>query len=200
MKEKHSTYFNLLDAFKEGCPLCHLIGDNVHKFIENFLYESVNDPGARKNLRASLGFCNAHSWALRSFGDALGSSIVYEDLIAAAVHRFQKLTTSLKDIKGLLSEFTRDNKPGVFGKRKATCPACKVGSEAERNYISAFMDYFYEPEFKALFKSSFGLCLPHLLRVLEKCRGAKVADEIKSIELEKLSALIKEAIEHYERF
>ena len=192
MKEKHLNYFNLLDALKEGCPICYLVRASTHKFMENLLYEHVNDPGMRKNLRSSLGFCNKHSWELQKFGDSLAFSIIYEDLIAIVAHRLEKSSKSFKSVRALFAELLQEKERHYFKKRKNACPVCKVAAETERNYISEFIDYFNEPELHNIFKDSFGLCLPHLLQVLEKCKNEKLFNSIKSIELEKLSILIKE--------
>lgn len=81
MGAKHTTYFNLLEALREGCPVCFLVKKAKHKFMDDFLYESVNDPGIRQEIKASQEFCNRHAWQLQKFGDGFGQAIVYSDLM-----------------------------------------------------------------------------------------------------------------------
>ena len=67
---KHTTYFNLLDALKEdGCPICAIIKKAIHKSMDDFLYEQVNDPAIRKQIKESFGFCNRHAWQFQKLGN-----------------------------------------------------------------------------------------------------------------------------------
>ena len=51
---KHTLYYNLRDAFaEEGCPICRLCSQAVDRYLDHLLYESVNDPGVRRNIRRS---------------------------------------------------------------------------------------------------------------------------------------------------
>jgi hypothetical protein len=64
-----------------GCPLCHHRARAVGRFIDGFLYESVNDVTFRRNLDAARGFCATHTHALfdadrRMSGGMLGSAIL----------------------------------------------------------------------------------------------------------------------------
>jgi len=69
---------------------------------------------------------------------------------------------------------------------------CKAQEKAEKRYISTFIESFHRPEFYALFKSSFGLCLPHLIRVIEEDKQGRIVKELLTIELEKMKELIAE--------
>ncbi len=75
-------YFEILDASqKKGCPVCRLLNGVVAEYLKNLLYENVNDRPTRTALRASLGFCRAHSEALLSSGNSLGIAIIYLDIL-----------------------------------------------------------------------------------------------------------------------
>jgi len=79
---KHIAFFNLIDAMQlGGCPICLRIQADVRKAIESFLYESVNDPGIRDEIRRDGGLCNRHTWQLADFGDALGGAILFRDVL-----------------------------------------------------------------------------------------------------------------------
>jgi len=197
--EKHQVYFNLLDVLEEpGCPICSLVKKKIQKLMDDFLYEQVNDPGVRKEIRKSLGFCSIHSWQLQKFGDCFGLSIVYEDLLNILKGK----------IKGLLA-FPEKNMPKILlsqllenkGKRgyhanvKLTCPICKEQNEIEKRHIDTLLEYFNDAEFNAAFKLSFGLCLPHLVTTLGMCKNKKAIATLFKIELEKLEALREELSE-----
>lgn len=103
---KHTTYFNLLDALKEnGCAICALIKKSVHKSMDDFLYEQVNDSGVRKEIKESFGFCNRHAWQLQKFGDGFSQAIVYSDLINIVLKQLKEADEALP-IKELLKRIS----------------------------------------------------------------------------------------------
>ncbi len=191
--EKHTSYFNILDALKEdGCSICSLVKKTIRKVMEDFLYENVNDPGSRKEIRKSIGFCNTHAWQLQRLGDGLGSSIIYEDLINIALSRLEKVTLRRKNAEDFLKEFLKEHKRYYYQKPNKVCPLCKTKREVEERYILTFIEGLQEEEFYSSFKDSFGLCLSHLLGVLKKCKEGKTAGLILRIELGKMRSLIGE--------
>ncbi len=181
--EKHQIYFELLDALKErGCPICFLINSRVHKLMENLLYENVNDIEIRKKIKESLGFCNLHSWQLKKFADGLGLSIIYEDL--------------LNVIKNKIKEFL--GKKGKKVEIGLNCLICREAKNIERRFISLFIEYFNDIEFKNNFKSSFGLCLPHFISVIKSCKDKNVIVELYRIETEKIE-LLRHELNEFQR-
>jgi len=200
--EKHQTYFNLLDALNEkGCPICGLVQKAIHMEMDSFLYERVNDPGARKEIRKSLGFCNTHAWQLQKFGDGFGLSIIYNELLGMLNDKI--LSTDLKKnatkTKALLKELTGGKvKANYQEKSKITCPACNNLRDCEKRYITAFIEGFSEAEFKVAFGRSSGLCLPHIVSVLATCKDEELIKELLKAESEKICNLRKE-LDEFER-
>jgi len=185
MSVKHTTYFNLLEALKEGCPLCFIINKATHKSMDDFLHESINDPGLRAGIKASMGFCNRHAWQLQKFGDGFGQAIVYDDLIKMVLEKLGEINTDVS-IKDLLKKLGSTKPP------KKVCMFCKWEKDVEERYISVFWESFDDSELSFQYKSSFGLCLPHISLVLKKCKNAKFGKELISVETVKLSGLIEE--------
>lgn len=65
--DKFIGYIKLTDAFKKnGCPVCTRIQESTFDYINSLLYENVNDPGTREELKSSFGLCAKHSQILRS--------------------------------------------------------------------------------------------------------------------------------------
>lgn len=171
-REKHSVYFNLLDAFREGCPLCYLANKSASRYLDNLLYEHVTDPQTRQQIKKAMGFCNKHAWQLQKSGESLGISIIYEDL--------------LKVLEGELGEIRSIKRTDDL------CPACEQKKAAENRYASTFIESMTDQEFINAYENAFGLCRPHLAMVIEKCKSEKTVQKIIAIELDKIDALIKE--------
>jgi hypothetical protein len=179
---KHTIYFNLLEALKEGCPVCFLVRKSTKKFMDDFLYESVNDPALRKEIKESLGFCNRHAWQLQKLGDGFGQSIIYEDLAKTVFNKLNEIKVSSNNLKTLLPD----------RKSKATCIFCKYEKDAQDRYIFVFIENFNDPEFRYAYKDSFGLCLPHLEMVIRRCKNQEIVDELMFVESQKIAKLSEE--------
>ena len=113
MIEKHQSYFNVLDALKEKCPICFLVKKTIHKAMDDFLYESVNDPDVREKIIISSGFCNRHSWTLQKLGDGFGQAIIYNDLVSKVLNQFQENNTTAS-IKGLVKQLKASQQSRKF--------------------------------------------------------------------------------------
>jgi len=181
MGTKHSTYFNLLEALNEGCPICFLVKKTTHKFMEDFLYESVNDPGLRQEIKNSQGFCNRHAWQLHKIGDGFGISIVYKELAQLINKKLGKI-----NLPALIKDLNKSRK------LKNNCIFCRQESDVENRYVSFFIENFMDTELKNHYKNSFGFCILHLLTIINKFKNKKVIEEIVAIESEKISGLIAE--------
>jgi len=205
--EKHQPYFNLLDALKENtCPVCFLVKTKIHKSMDDFLYEKVNDPGVRQEIRKSFGYCNTHAWQLQKMGDGFGLSLIYADLFNLFIGQLEgfladKKKSSAARFKNL---FRRGTKVIETEKNKSACPICKECREIEKRYISLLIEHFDDAEFYVHFKQSLGLCIPHLSTTLELCKDKRIARELISIEAGKMRSLKKEleefAAKHDYRF
>ncbi len=190
MATKHTSYFNLLDALKEqGCPICFVVKKNAQKFMDDFLYESVNDPGLRKEIKESAGFCNRHAWQLHKSGDGFGLGIVYEDLMRFILKKLEEVDGSSASLKGILKQLDKDEQA------KKSCIVCNEEKDVEGRYISVFLENFDDPELKFAYKNSFGLCLWHLNIAIKKNKNKKLTNEFIAIEAAKLNGLIAEVKE-----
>jgi len=190
MATKHTSYFNLLDALKEqGCPVCFVIKKYAQKFMDDFLYESVNDPGLRKEIKESVGFCNRHAWQFHKLGNGFGQGIIYEDLMRLILKRLEGADGSSTSLKAILKQLEKDEQT------KKSCIVCKEENDVEERYISVFLDNFDVPELKFAYKNSFGLCLKHLNLAVKSNKNKKFNNEIIAIEAAKLNGLIAEVKE-----
>ena len=194
--EKHQTYFNLLDALKEkGCPICFLIKKSIHKTMDDFLYERVNDSGTRKEIREALGYCATHAWQLQKFGDGLGLSIIYEDLLNILKTKMEGFASHKeKYIPGaFIRDLLKNNmKLSYHEKTKLSCPICKDSRDIEMRYVSLFIEYFNDPEFNVTFASSFGFCLPHFVSIVKLCNNKIIIKKLAEFEIDKLELLNQE--------
>jgi hypothetical protein len=197
------VYHRVLDALGEdGCPLCRLRREAVHRYLDSLLYESVNDVGLRQTLLRSRGFCAEHAWALVRLGDSLGTAIIYQDQVAEAIRDVQQAARAVSALRrrGLWrADGPRDGTPAAVlrGRRTpaAPCPACQVADEATARYLSSLVAHLDDPEVRRAIERSAFLCLPHLTGALEAARTPDEARAMLEITEAKLTDLRAELAE-----
>ncbi len=88
------TSIYLLEVLeKPGRPICRLIESAERQVIKNILYEYVNDPGVRGEIRRSWGLCTHHAWLFLRLAlspetaGMLGAAIIYEDVVSELLDR-----------------------------------------------------------------------------------------------------------------
>src|ERR1700675_101128 len=93
MTEKFVGYFRLIEACaRPGCPVCRCLVAESRSYLGALLYEQITDPGTRRAIRLSWGFCNWHTWMLPDVeSSAFGAAILCEDLVTRALRRTQRL-------------------------------------------------------------------------------------------------------------
>lgn len=196
----NSIIYNLLEACgKPGCPVCRLEQHSVKRYLDNKLYENVNTPAWRDQLRASLGFCEEHaSLAVeKRLGDALGFSIIYRDILNSILVHLKRGTAPLRTERrwiSLLGKIPAEAQTliermfSAFTPRKR-CPACEHRDKTTRTLLTVLMEEMKNPEMTKALETSDGLCLPHLRLALEHVRDVSVCETLLTIHRQKLESL-----------
>jgi len=155
--EKHINFFELDKASqKPGCPLCTIISERAHQYIDNTLFEHITNRGFRALFRAAGGFCSFHSRSLLSFRDGLAVAILSKDIVEDRLNCFEKR---------------------LPWKPKGKCPVCVEREKIEQEYLDflaqASGDSSEEQELRDFFLKSDGLCAPHYADLLFTPKGKK---------------------------
>ena len=176
-KHKSASYHDLREALQEpGCPVCRLALRVVARYLDNLLYENVNDPGVRHAIREARGFCNVHAWELQKLGGALGIAIIHRDILETLVrileagrYRAPHLLSPRRMQAMLNGDPSHSATTEVVTalSSQAPCPACRHRQEMEDIYLHTLLEHLSDPEWEALYRASAGLCLPHFRRALE---------------------------------
>ncbi len=166
MAKKGSVHFDLLELFKgETCPVCRLASRHVARYLDTISYEAVNDIQTRDKLRAALGFCPTHAWHWLNLHNALGTAIIYKDVLTELIRRLDSL--SPPKVGGFFAARGRKNEPDIGLSPSGPCPACEVRDESFERSLDTFTSLLGDSEFVEEYqKSRAGLCLSHLRAVL----------------------------------
>jgi len=155
--EKHINFFELDKASqKPGCPLCTIISDRAHRYIDNTLFEHITNRSFRALFRAAGGFCSFHSRSLLSFRDGLAVAILSRDIVEDRINCFEKR---------------------LPWRPKGRCPVCIEREKIEQEYLDFLAqsggNSSEEEELRNFFTNSDGLCAPHYAGLLITPKGAK---------------------------
>jgi hypothetical protein len=163
------THYDLLDACAEqGCPVCRLTLRAVARAIERVDYEYVNEPDVRAKVERTWGFCNVHAQQWLRDGHVLGVALVYEGILARIQPEVERARPNERagPFSGLAARFGRGRPRSACEllRPEGQCPICQERDEAEVQSVRVLGEGLAESadEFRAEFRQSDGLCLPHL--------------------------------------
>jgi len=190
MQEKHSSYYDLKDAFAtRHCSICYVARRSVTLYLDDLLYERVTDSGTVESMRSSGGFCEKHFRQLVELQDANG---------VAALARY-----ALESVNRTWSQNPKD----VRSKKvtKVVCPACKIWNESEQRHAELFLENLNDFPLMLAYENSFGFCIPHFKAIYSKIEDDERKNKLMAIQLKKIESLISElsdferkhASEHY---
>jgi hypothetical protein len=169
---KWIDYFDLVDTLKiPGCLFCNRIEALSLKFLDNLFYEQVTDAWTRVGLRKAKGFCNWHAWVSTEIANSnSGIAMIYKDLLDAEINQLSKWakiknpSSSKRALR--LWERDRDNILDSW-KNKSSCPICESINEHERIEIHTLLDFIDEEAFSQEFEKSSGICMTHLMHIIQ---------------------------------
>lgn len=182
-------FCELQNALAEaGCAVCRLVAKATERYLDGLLWEGVNDPGVRPQIRRAHGFCHDHAWMLARPGASLGVAILTRDVLQSLLAemkgiRFQTLPTwSLRRVQESLDRDQPARATADLVARltpQAQCPACVQARRMEEVYLDTLLDHLVGKEsLLAAYQASDGLCLPHFRQALARLRGEKVFDAL----------------------
>ena len=173
-RQKWIGYFDLLDVLKTpGCPFCNRMEALSLKFLDGLFYERVTDVGTRVGLAQAKGFCNWHAWMSTEIPNSnSGIAMIYKDLLDAEIKMLSKWAEMKNSIKRTtLARRKRDRRIRKLllssWTDKAACPICTQIGMHKRMDFGTLLDFIDEEAFSQAFEKSSGVCVWHLLEVME---------------------------------
>ena len=183
------SFYDLRDALAQpGCAVCCLKADAVDRFLDGLLWESVNDPGRRREIRQARGFCHRHAWSLVRVSASLGVAIITRDVLQSALAAMESAPFrpaspwSMRRVQEALDPSQPAAGTAELVARlepQAACPACVWAEKMEGVYLSEFAGHLLgEDGLLADYESSDGLCLPHFRQALARVRDERVFEAL----------------------
>ncbi|HDQ71203.1 MAG TPA: hypothetical protein ENN19_03785 [Chloroflexi bacterium] len=153
------------------------------------MYEHINDPDVRADLRDARGYCNTHAWMLTErHGVVLGMAIIQRDLLNAVLEAI--------DVAPLgrgVRQYTRNILQRL--RPSAECPACVHRRTMEDIAIQTLLKYLNDARLATALDETSGLCLPHFSRALELAQDSEQLERLLSFQRRVLERLCDELSE-----
>ncbi len=183
------SFYDLRDALAQpGCPVCRLKADSVARFLDGLLWESVNDPGRRREIRQARGFCPPHAWSLVRTSASLGAAIIARDVLQSVLKTVEGASFQASPPWSVrrMHEALDAGKPAAATAElvaqlepQADCPACVWAEKMEGIYVDGLLGHLLGEEgLLAEYEASDGLCLPHLRLALARVRSRRVFEAL----------------------
>jgi hypothetical protein len=183
------SFYDLRDALAQpDCAICRMTAETADGYLESLLWESVNDPEVRFDIRQARGFCHVHSWRLARHRESLGATIIMNDVLRDVLRvledaHFQSLPIlSLRRTREALdpkqpTEATADVVARLIPQKP--CPACVETATMEKIFLGTLIENLLgEDGLLTAFQSSDGLCLPHFRQTLTQVRDRAVFEAL----------------------
>ncbi len=172
-----------------GCPVCRHRAQAVDRYIEGFLYESVNDVAFRHALDATRGFCPRHVRQVfavdrRMSGGMLGSAILFEALMRVRQQELEAVHAA----RGISRR-----RRAQAATRPAACMACSTRATVDAVTSGSLVRLAAEPAWADALAIA-ELCLEHLaalMAVADRPPGWKAVEERQLARLGTLRDLVR---------
>lgn len=174
-------FYDLRDALAEPeCAVCRLTAKAADQYLESLLWESVNDPEVRHDIRQARGFCHEHSWGLARQRASLGATIITNDVLRDVVRTMENAQFQAPSILSLrrTQEAWDPKQPAAATADvvarltpQQPCPVCVEAEKMESIYLGTLIENLLGDDgLLDAFEASDGLCLPHLRQALARVR------------------------------
>lgn len=152
---RHILYHDLLAAAgRSGCCVCCCLHSGEDDYVRRILSEHVTDVAFRRRWLKAAGLCARHAHQLADIGDALGSAILYQSLLAGLLNG--PMATATPRAKHFAQWV---HTPGKL----PACPACAHLDDYRNRLIEGLCRHAPNAEFFKVFDAGDGLCLAHLV-------------------------------------
>jgi len=175
--QKDTRYFDLMKACSEpGCPVCRVSLELARHYVDGILYEYVNDPDIRDEIRKSRGYCNEHAWWMLDVrGAGLGIAIFQRDVVQTVLELIETLPDG-RNARQSAQELLERLQP------TAECPVCAQRRTMEDFMLDTLLQHIGDEELAAALAGSAGLCLPHFSRALERVDDAEALKQLVALQ------------------
>jgi hypothetical protein len=195
MEKTKDTRTRVVEAFSSnGCPICAILRRDEFDSLCQWVGqsgESDKNSERRKLLLSAGGFCNYHFWQFERMSTHYGSAGIAAQLIEKLLqllrmHKQKYFADAIK-YKGCHSKIQLNN-------NNAECPLCCELCEKERAYLKEILAILRQNEYRSRYEKSCGLCMPHLMKVIDYIDDISLLKFLFETEIDQLEKVKTDAV------
>jgi hypothetical protein len=161
------------------CTICYILSDKIYSLLCQLQYEVQHDSEVHTSVVAAGGYCHFHFWYLEKLTNPVTNAQLLESLL-----------------EGIRAELLRwQNVPERVAACLATaerCPVCCICRGWEEELLALFAARIPEKGFWAAYQHCWGLCLPHLVQILERLPDPEARAALITATCRQLDVLLQE--------
>jgi hypothetical protein len=186
----------ILERRPDVCPVCLLVARAIRRHIDAIFYEMVNDPPLREAIRKAGGFCKPHARLVLEQADALGTSVIFRDVLRTELHaidegQYDRPPNTVSSVARILD----GSLPG-----RTQCPICREERGREEITVDSLLEAVRQPGFASVYERSGGICLPHFRLAFLRCRDTLAWRVILDVQRTAITGLVGELEELSRKF
>ena len=135
------------------CPICMILQNKTNDLMCKLQFEAVHNQEVNARLLSVGGYCHFHFWYLEKLASPVTNAQLLEDLLGKVERECMKNTSGDAAVS--------------FGDA-LDCPVCCSCRDWEENLLISFAGRIQGKDFRAVYETSRGLCLPHVAKALKK--------------------------------
>jgi Family of unknown function (DUF6062) len=168
----HQKLEEALHEHRQGCAVCRLVDQTGRRYLDNLLYEMVNDPDVQAEFRKSLGFCSRHAYMMLGMGNGLGTAILYRAASRELLKLLSQIPDTPKPKESLRTLLGRRSKLRLaFPEPGTGCMVCHSEQGAEETYLQVLLESTQNGSLDGLLEGPGTICIRHLSRASDMAGG-----------------------------
>lgn len=160
-----STILIFLLETNRACPVCFVLRDREFYVLSQFQYDVVHHSEIRDAFRYEGTLCNHHAWFMKALATPVTNGNLFRALIAETMGRLDEGSAIVRVIV-----YDRQQ-PEVIARLldgERHCIACEDHAATESHLIQEMTRLLGDPSFRTTYRTSWGICRPHLAAVLAR--------------------------------
>jgi hypothetical protein len=163
------------------CPICLAQSKAIFDFFSSWQYDLTMKEEARAAFASLHGFCHTHTWQFQHLANAQGISEGYLLLLNDVGQKLRHWSGG--------EMIVEENALDMLLATVRSCPACQLIRTVEDSQMSAFLEQIQKPGALKVYASASGLCIPHLISVLERLEQPEIRKVLINHQVERIEDL-----------
>jgi hypothetical protein len=181
-----------------ACPVCRFVGQGMKQHVDTLFYELVTDVPTRQAIRDARGFCRRHARVVSLQADALGTTLIMEDVLSNDLRdlmggQYDRPPVIGGSLSQRLAQGIGQIVPGSQARdRRSPCPLCEAEREMDEVAVDGLLQGLGNRDRAEQIRGSAGLCMPHFRLTFERAKESEGWEILLEVQTKALTQLVEQ--------